>query len=387
MDITQDEKARYSRHLRLPGFGEEHQARLKNGSVLVIGLGGLGSPAALYLAAAGVGRIGLVDHDMVESHNLQRQVLYGERDVGHSKCRAAHRRLSALNASVKLEVHESGLDAANAMSLFAKYDVILDGSDNFATRFLVNDASRLSGKPLVYGSLFQWEGQLTVFNRSRSAPCYRCLFPDPPRPGTVPDCNEAGVVGALPGVIGSLQAMEAIKLLTGLGEPVEGRMLVMDLLMGKVRSVKIPKDPDCPLCGIRPRIDHIEAGSYPVPCLLPDVAEGRDPVEGLNAPLSIPVEMAWELVRSGKVRLLDVREPDEHAICQIPGSVLMPMGNVPDLARDLDRKAWWVVVCHHGFRSDRVSRYLRSIGFGSVSNLEGGIEAWAERINPDMDRY
>ena len=387
MEITQEEKERYSRHLRLPGFEARHQAMLKNGSVLVIGLGGLGGPAALYLAAAGVGRLGLVDFDRVEQHNLQRQILYTESDVGHSKCVSACGRLRALNGSVVLEVHESGLNAGNAIGLFSRYDVILDGSDNFATRFLVNDASRMAGKPLVYGSLFQWEGQVTVFNRNRASPCYRCLFPEPPAPGSVPNCNEAGVIGALPGVIGSMQAMETIKLLTGLGEPVEGRMLVMDLLGGKVRSVKLPKDPDCPLCGCSPRIERIDAGSYPVPCLLPDTVASSAREPGRAVPLSVPVEKASALMRDGKVRILDVREPDEHAICQIPGSVLIPMGLIPEKRDQLARETWWVVVCHHGMRSERVCRYLRSIGISGVSNLEGGIDAWADRISPDMDRY
>lgn len=387
MEITQEEKERYSRHLFLPGFETRHQAMLKNGSVLVIGLGGLGGPAALYLAAAGVGRLGLVDFDRVDLHNLQRQILYTESDVGLLKCVSASERLRALNGSVELEVHECGLNAGNAIQLFAQYDAILDGSDNFATRFLVNDASRMAGKPLVYGSLFQWEGQVTVFNRNSESPCYRCLFPEPPAPGSVPNCNEAGVIGALPGVIGSLQAMETIKLLTGLGEPVEGLMLVMDLLRGKVRSVKLPKDPDCPLCGRKPRIERIEEGSYPVPCLLPDAVAASDRETGIAVPLSVSVETASALMRQGKVRILDVREPDEHAICQIPGSVLLPMGLIPQRHDQLARDTWWVVVCHHGMRSERVCRYLRSIGISGVSNLEGGIDAWADRISPDMDRY
>jgi sulfur-carrier protein adenylyltransferase/sulfurtransferase len=381
--LSIEEQERYSRHLRIPGFDEVAQLRLRNGSVLVIGAGGLGSPALLYLAAAGVGRIGIADFDRVERHNLQRQILYADQQTGTSKANAAKARLQALNPEVEVVLHEEGIKPENAREIIRKYDVILDGSDNFATRYLINDATYLERKPLVYGSVFQYEGQVMVLNDSPDAPCYRCLFPDPPVPGTVPNCNEAGVVGALCGVVGSLQAMESIKLLTGIGQVMSGRLMKVDVFNARFPSIRLIKDPGCPLCGAHPEIRDIQVEKYSVPCALPDVHVE----EPTASPMEIDIEEAKELVDSQQAYLLDIREADEVEICQIADSIYIPMGEIPHRSGEIPQDKPVIIYCHHGARSLRVSHYLRSKGHGQCCSLRGGIERWATRVDASMNRY
>jgi molybdopterin/thiamine biosynthesis adenylyltransferase/rhodanese-related sulfurtransferase len=381
MELSSEELERYSRHLRIPGFGHEQQERLKNGSVLVIGLGGLGSPAAMYLASAGVGRIGLADFDRVEVHNLQRQILYSEDDVGSKKLHAAQKRINQINRSVRVELHEQGVTKENIRSLLQNYEVVLDGSDNFDTRYLVNDASYLERTPLVYGSVFRLEGQIMVLNHGENAPCYRCLFPDPPKPGTIPDCNEAGVIGALCGVVGSLQAMEVIKLLSGMGNVMSGVLTKIDLLANRFPVIKLPKDPSCPLCGAQASIHDLHSQPYAVPCALPDV----EPIKDMD--LEIDVLSAAELRSRNDVVFLDVREPQELEICKLEGSLDIPMGAIPERLSFIPRDKALVVVCHHGYRSLRVVHYLRQSGFATCTSLRGGVAAWAEQVDPSMARY
>ena len=381
--LTAEQKERYSRHLRIPGFDEAAQLRLREGSVLVIGAGGLGSPASLYLAAAGVGRIGIADFDRIERHNLQRQILYSDRQVGKAKAIEARERLQALNPEVEVILHEEGIQPGNVREIIRNYDVILDGSDNFATRYLINDATFLEGKPLVYGSVFQFEGQVMVLNDSPETPCYRCLFPVPPKPGTVPNCNEAGVVGALCGTVGSLQAMEAIKLLSGIGQPMSGRLLKVDTFNARFPSIRLLKDPACPLCGEHPHIHEINPGDYAVPCALPDVVVD----EPMDLPLEIDPEHAKELVESGRAYLLDIREADEVEICRINGSGFIPMGEVPHRLTEIPKDKPVIAYCHYGARSLRVAHFLRSKGYENCCSMGGGIDQWAVRFDPTMQRY
>jgi len=372
--LSRDEIARYSRHLLLPEVSAAGQARLKAGSVLVVGAGGLGSPAALYLAAAGVGRIGLADFDAVDVSNLQRQVLYDTNDVGRLKVDVARERLTALNPHVDIAVFPERLARENARNVFAGFDVVLDGTDNFATRYLTNDACFLLGKPNVYGSIYRFEGQVSVFQRGKG-PCYRCLYPSPPEPGLVPSCAEGGVLGVLPGVVGALQATEALKLLLGIGRSLAGRLLLYDALALSFREIAVPRDPACPLCGDRPSITDLV--DYDVLCgagapILPEGAE--------MTPAGV---RAWQ-EKGDAFQLLDVREPAEAAIAAIQGSVLVPLGSLPARLHEVDRSRPVVVYCRSGARSARAVALLRGAGLSRTYNLAGGILAWARDVDPGL---
>ena len=375
---------RYSRHLLLPEVGLEGQGRLKAASVLCVGVGGLGSSAALYLAAAGIGRLGLVDDDVVDETNLQRQVLHGARDVGRSKIESATDRLRALDSRLEITGHATRLTAANARDLVDGYDVVLDGSDNFATRYLVNDACVLLGKANVYGSVFRFEGQASVFG-ARRGPCYRCLHPEPPAAGLVPDCAEAGVLGVLPGIIGTIQAAEAIKLIVGTGEPLVGRLLLFDALSMRFREIRLAKDPSCPVCGEHPTIRSL--AGYDSACQPRGAAAARsesredDPVETTVDQLKARLDAGEDMV------LLDVREPHEARICTIEGSTIMPLGEVPRRFRELDPAKDVVVYCRSGVRSLRAVMFLRQNGYARAVNLAGGILQWIDRVDPSQPKY
>ena len=379
--LSPAELLRYSRHLVLPEVGLEGQGRLKAGSVLVVGAGGLGSPAALYLAAAGVGRLGLVDFDRVDASNLQRQVLYGSSSVGRPKLEAARERLADLNPEIRIETHATRLSSANALDLLGGYDVIVDGTDNFPTRYLVNDACVLLGKPNVHGSIFRFEGQASVFDAARG-PCYRCLYPVPPPPGLVPSCAEGGVLGVLPGVIGVIQAIEAIKLILGRGETLIGRLLLFDAWAMSFRELALRKDPDCPLCGKRPSIttliDYEQfCGLHPTEQAMAEAVQWEISARELHA----------RMERGEDVALVDVREPHEAAIARITGAVLIPLRTLPARIAELDRGREIVLLCHHGQRSQRALELLRQSGFGKLKNLRGGIDAWSRDVDPAVPRY
>ena len=381
-ELTNDEIKRYSRHLIMPEVGVEGQRKLKAAKVLCIGAGGLGSPAAMYLAAAGVGTLGMVDFDVVDFSNLQRQILHGTPDVGRSKLASARDRLSALNPNVTIETHEIALSSQNALELFEPYDVILDGTDNFPTRYLVNDACVLLGKPNAYGSIFRFEGQASVF-ATKGGPCYRCLYPEPPPPGLVPSCAEGGVLGVLPGIIGVIQATETLKLIMKVGEPLIGRFLIFDALRMKFRELKLRKEPDCPVCGTHPTIKQLI--DYEQFCgVTPGAAE---PVT-VNAATEITsVELKQRLDRGDALKIVDVREPNEYQINRIPGSVLIPLGDVPKRQNELDPNDEIVVHCKSGARSAKAADFLRSVGFRRVLNLKGGILDWVEKVDPSQPKY
>jgi molybdopterin/thiamine biosynthesis adenylyltransferase/rhodanese-related sulfurtransferase len=378
--LTAEELQRYARHLTLPNVGIEGQRRLKAARVLLVGLGGLGSPAALYLAAAGVGTLGLVDSDAVEFSNLQRQIIHGTKSVGKSKLDSAAARLADVNSEVALERHETRLTSANALSILADYDVVVDGSDNFPTRYLVNDACALLGKPDVYGSIHRFEGQVSVFWAARG-PCYRCLYRDPPPPELVPSCEEGGVLGVLPGIVGTLQAAEAIKLILGVGEPLVGRLLVLDVLAMRFRELALTKDAACPLCGERPTVRSLI--DYDAFC---GAAAPQASKESVTMEVSATA-LKEELARGAKIVVLDVREPWESELCRIEGSVLVPMGELPERLEELDRGATIVTVCHKGSRSLQAARFLKASGFSNARSLRGGVEAWALDVDPGMTRY
>ncbi|MBL9202084.1 MAG: molybdopterin-synthase adenylyltransferase MoeB [Opitutaceae bacterium] len=382
--LSPGELARYSRHILLEQVGVAGQQKLAAARVLVIGAGGLGSPAALYLAAAGVGTLGIADFDRVEPHNLQRQLLHDDDAVGQPKVESAARRLRATNPFIKVVTHDAGVTAENARALFAGYDVIVDGTDNFGSRYLNNDAAFFAGKPLVYGSVFKFEGQVAVFDPAQGGPCYRCLFPEPPAAGSVPGCGEAGVLGALCGVIGSLQALEAIKLITGIGEPLRGRLLAYDALAQSFRTLTLPRDPRCPLCGMSPAIRDLDPGRYAAITCAPTPAMNEN-----DYPLEIPVTEAKRLLDESPcgVMLIDVREPFETEIVRVKGAELIPMRQIPERLPDLPRDEHLLIMCHHGGRSMRVTEFLRSRGFSAVTNVAGGINAWAEEIDPSLARY
>lgn len=381
--LTEADRARYSRHLLLPQLGEAGQSRLKSARVLLVGLGGLGSPCALYLAAAGVGTLGLADNDTVALHNLQRQILHRDADVGRPKVETGAATLRALNPTVRLVAHPEGVTPENALSLFSGYDVIVDGSDNFATRYLVNDAAVLAKKPLVAGSVFRFEGQLAVFDTPAGGPCYRCLFPEPPAPGSAPACGEAGVLGALPGVIGAMQAMEVVKLITGAGEPLRGRLFLYDGLAARSRTLSVPRNPECPCCGARPTLGALDPARYgAAPCAAP---AGRG--EG-ETPLEIDVAGARALASSSEPPLLlDVREAHELRVCRLAAATHIPMGEIPDRLSELPMNRRILVLCHHGGRSLRVTRFLRDNGFPRTTNIRGGIDRWAVEIDSSLRRY
>ncbi|MCL4844959.1 MAG: molybdopterin-synthase adenylyltransferase MoeB [Acidobacteria bacterium] len=387
--LSHDEVKRYSRHLIMPEVGMDGQRRLKQASVLCIGAGGLGSPAALYLAAAGVGRIGIVDFDVVDFSNLQRQVLHGTPDVGRPKLDSARDRLTALNPEVRVETYETPLTSKNALDLFADYDVIVDGTDNFPTRYLVNDACVLLGKPNAYGSIFRFEGQASVF-ATKDGPCYRCLYPEPPPPGLVPSCAEGGVLGVLPGIIGTIQATEAIKIVLGVGEPLVGRFLLYDALRMRFRELKIRKDPACPVCGpeptVRALIDYEQfCGVSPAPAAASPASASAS--GGLVVPEITVEELKARLDRGDRPPILDVREPHELQICRLDGAILLPLGELPKRYAELDAGAEWVVMCRSGVRSARAVGFLQNKGFVQAVNLKGGILEWIDKIDPSQPKY
>ena len=379
--LSQDELLRYSRHLILPEVGLAGQRKLKAGSVLIVGTGGLGSPLALYLAAAGVGRLGLVDFDRVDESNLQRQILYGTSSVGRPKLEAARDRLGDLNPGVRVDLHEVRLDSSNAFEVMRPYDVVVDGTDNFPTRYLVNDACALLGKPNVYGSIFRFEGQASVFD-ARVGPCYRCLYPDPPPPGLVPSCAEGGVLGVLPGVIGVIQGIETLKLLLGIGETLVGRLVLFDALALSFRELTLRKDPDCPLCGPNRTITSLI--DYEAFC-------GLAPAEHATQEAATwdigSRELKERLASDDPPLVIDVREPHEWEIARIPGATLIPLNTLPARLAELDSSREIVLHCHHGQRSMRALEYLRGSGFRKLKNLKGGIDAWSKEVDPTVPRY
>ena len=380
LDLTPRERLRYARHLILPDVGIEGQRRLKAARALVIGAGGLGSPVGLYLAAAGVGRIGLVDFDVVDETNLHRQVLFGESDIGRHKLDAAVDRLRDVNPHIEIVPHPVRLTSENALDLFADYDLVVDGTDNFPTRYLVNDACVLSGKPYVYGSIFRFEGQVSVF-AAKDGPCYRCLFREPPPPGLVPSCGEAGVLGVLPGVIGSLQALEAIKWILGVGDSLVGRLVLFDALALRFREVRIRRNPDCPVCGDRPTVTELI--DYEAFC-------GLKPASGAESlPEITPAELKERLDRGDALTIVDVREPHEWEIANLEpyGARLIPMREIDARLGELDRDAEIVLHCKTGGRSAIVLRRLREAGYTRLWNLKGGILAWADEVDPSLAKY
>lgn len=386
--LSSAELARYSRHILLEEIGVAGQERLRSAKALVIGAGGLGSPVSLYLAAAGIGTLGIADFDQVELHNLQRQILHGVSDVHQPKLESAHRTLSEINPHVSLRLHQEGITPDNAVALFSDYDVIIDGTDNFSTRYLNNDAAYFAKKPLVYGSIFKFEGQASVFDPAADGPCYRCLFPEPPPPGTVPNCGEAGVMGALCGIVGSIQAMEAVKQLVGIGESLLGRLLFIDTLSMNFRSLNLKRDPACPLCGKQPTITRIAAETYADTCPT-HLSEPSDTAnQDMNEfPLEIDVKQTERLLSNNEAVLLDVREGYEREISKIDGALHIPMGQIPARLSELPKDRPILVHCHHGGRSLRVVQFLKSNGFHQTANVSGGIDSWAVDIDPSLQRY
>ena len=372
--LSNEERVRYSRHLTMPEVGIDGQRRLKAAHVLCIGAGGLGSPSALYLAAAGVGTIGIVDFDDVDLSNLQRQILHGTKDIGRSKLESARDRLRDANPNIEVELHECRFSSENASELVARYDLVVDGSDNFPTRYLSNDVCVFARRPNIYGSIFRFDGQSTVFAPHLGGPCYRCLFPEPPAPGTIPNCAEAGVLGVLPGIIGMVQAIEAIKLILGVGEPLIGRLLHFEALKMKFRELKLRRDPQCPVCGDAPTI------TAPI-----------DYEQFCGIAADVPAISVHDLKRKRDAReaiqLIDVREPFEFEIARIDGAKLIPLGQLANRLHELKRNGQTVVHCHTGMRSAQAVQMLRQTGFTNVYNLEGGIDAWANEIDPAMQKY
>jgi adenylyltransferase/sulfurtransferase len=383
VNLSRQEVARYSRHLIMPEVGMDGQKRLKASSVLLIGAGGLGSPLGLYLAAAGVGRIGLVDFDVVDFSNLQRQVLHGTQDVGRSKLLSARDRIRAINPEVQLDLYDTRLTSANALSIFAPYDVIIDGTDNFPTRYLVNDACVLLKKPNVYGSIFRFDGQASVFWPPHG-PCYRCLYPEPPPPGEVPSCAEGGVLGILPGLVGCIQATEAVKLILGKGRPLVGRLLLYDALEMRFQEFRVRRNPKCPACGDRPTVTQLI--DYEQFCGIRG-EEAPAPASAGGAGEITVEELKARLDSGDKVFILDVRNPEEFQIGRIPGSVLLPLPQLAQRFGELPRDREMVVHCKSGARSAKAIQFLRQQGFDRLVNLEGGILAWADRIDPTVPRY
>ncbi len=380
--LTAMEIKRYSRHLILPEVGVDGQRKLKAAKVLCIGAGGLGSPVALYLAAAGVGTIGIVDFDVVDFSNLQRQILHGTKDVGRSKLDSARDKLVALNPEVKIELYDAALSSENALDLFRPYDVIVDGTDNFPTRYLVNDACVLLRKPNAYGSIFRFEGQASVFGLE-NGPCYRCLYPEPPPPGLVPSCAEGGVLGVLPGLVGVIQATEALKLILGVGEPLIGRFLIVDALRMKFRELKLRKDPDCPVCGTHPTVTELI--DYEQFCgVAPAASDASQPADD-SREISA-VELKARLDRSDRLVVLDVREPQEYQINRIDGSVLIPLGELGQRYGELDPSVEIVAQCKSGARSAKAADFLREKGY-RVKNLKGGILDWIDKVDPSQPKY
>ncbi len=383
MTLTSDQYLRYARHLTLPEFGEAGQEKLLKSSVLLIGAGGLGSPLALYLAAAGVGRIGVMDFDVVDVSNLQRQIMHRTQDVGSSKAKSAQRAIKDLNPGVQVEIYEEGITSTNALQIVAKYDIVIDGTDNFPTRYLVNDACVMLGKVNIYGSIYRFEGQATVFD-AKNGPCYRCLYPEPPPPGEVPSCSEGGVLGVLPGMIAMIQATEAVKVITGIGRSLVGRFLRYDALNMTIRELKLRKDPTCPICSANPTITQLI--DYEQFC-------GMKPAPGATAEAA-PREMSvaeYSALREAGTEhlLLDVREPFELGICQIEGNLNIPLGQLPQRLAELAPWKTKLIVsqCKSGRRSMKALETLKKHGFTNVVNLEGGILKWGEDIDPSISAY
>lgn len=404
--------ARYSRQVILPGFGPEAQERLQGSRVFISGLGGLGSPVALYLAAAGVGKLGLADFDQVEKHNLHRQILHRDETIGWPKTASAMDQLDALNPTIDYDSYLEGLTPQNALEILSDYDLLIDGADNFGARYLANDAAYLAGIPVVHGSVLQFEGQVTVFDPHQDGPCYRCLFPQMPEPGSVPNCAEAGVLGALCGIVGSAQALEAIKLLTGLGEPLRGRLAVFDALTFQWRQLKLKRDPHCPLCGEEATIESLDPDAYPFACLAeaePPQPQSSGPATSSQAesahpenldtmtnpfatgqddlPLEISVEVTHPLVEQGEVLLLDVREVFEREIAAIEPSLFIPLGELAQRTTELPTDKPLIVYCHHGRRSLSAAQFLRAKGYPTATSMKGGIDLWSRQIDPSLERY
>jgi adenylyltransferase/sulfurtransferase len=378
-NLSNDEVLRYSRHLIMPEVGMEGQLKLKAAKVLCIGAGGLGSPLALYLAAAGVGTLGVVDFDVVDYTNLQRQVIHTTADVGRKKLDSAAEKVKAINPFIDLRPFETKLTSENALELFRDFDIIVDGTDNFPTRYLVNDACVLTGKPNVYGSIFRFEGQVSVF-ATKDGPCYRCLYPEPPPPGLVPSCAEGGVLGILPGLVGVMQATEAIKLILGKGEPLIGRLLLVDALGMRFRELKLRKNPDCPACGTHPTVTKLI--DYNEFCGI----RGEEKPVASNVPEIQPEELKAKLDAGEDIFILDVREPHEYQICNLQG-YLIPLGELPKRVHELDSSREIVAHCRSGVRSAKAVTFLQQAGFRKVKNLAGGILAWSDKVDPSVPKY
>jgi len=381
-ELTRDDLSRYSRHLILPEVGEEGQRKLKAARVLCVGTGGLGSPLALYLAAAGVGTLGLVDFDVVDESNLQRQIIHSTADIGRKKLDSAAEKLEALNPELNVVKHDTLLSSANALDILKDYDVIADGTDNFPTRYLVNDACVLLGKPNAYGSIFRFEGQASVF-AAENGPCYRCLYPEPPPPGLVPSCAEGGVLGILPGLVGVIQATETIKLILGIGSPLIGRLLLVDALNMRFRELKLRRNPECPVCGDHPTVTRLI--DYQQFCGIAPAAKEEIAVKNGIPQMSV-TELKRRLDAGDDLFILDVREPFEYQIANI-GGTLIPQGQVPHRLNEIDRDREIVVQCKSGGRSQRIAEFLQQEGYPKVTNLAGGILAWSNEVDPSVPKY
>jgi sulfur-carrier protein adenylyltransferase/sulfurtransferase len=378
--LSNDEVARYSRHLILPEVGMQGQVKLKQAKIAMIGAGGLGAPLGLYLAAAGVGRVGIVDFDVVDASNLQRQVIHGTKDIGRKKLDSAADSMRDINPHIEIDKFETGLTSENALEILRDYDLVIDGTDNFPTRYLVNDACVLLKKPNVYGSIFRFEGQATVF-AYEDGPCYRCLYPEPPPPGLVPSCAEGGVLGILPGIIGLIQATEAVKIILGVGETLKGRLLLYDALGMRFRELKLRRDPDCPVCGDHPTVTKLI--DYQEFCgVKPMSSEPMPTGDVIDA-----IELKQKIDRGDQFLLLDVREPHEYEIAKIPGSKLIPLGDLPQRLNELDRNADIVAQCRSGARSQKAVDLLKANGFKQVRNMTGGILAWSDKVDPSVPKY
>src|SRR5215216_3500202 len=380
LKLSNEEIARYSRHLIMPEVALEGQKQLKAAKVLTVGTGGLGSPLALYLAAAGLGTIGIVDFDVVDASNLQRQIIHGTSDVGRPKVESAYDKIKDINPNVEVRVHEEALTSENALEIFEDYDVIVDGTDNFPTRYLVNDACVLLNKPNVYGSIFRFEGQASVFY-AKEGPCYRCLYPEPPPPGLVPSCAEGGVLGVLPGVIGVIQSIETVKLILGKGDSLIGRLLLFDALKMKFRELRLRKNPECPICGENPTIrELIDYQEFCGVTHQPEINVGSD--------FEItPAELRAKMDRGDEFVLVDVREPEEYAICRIPGAKLIPRATRPERLHELSSADEIIVHCRSGVRSGHAVEFMKQAGYRKVKNLVGGILRWSDDVDPTVPKY
>jgi adenylyltransferase/sulfurtransferase len=382
--LSKDEILRYSRHLIMPEVGMEGQLKLKAAKVALIGTGGLGAPLGMYLAAAGIGRIGLVDFDVVDFTNLQRQVIHGTKDVGKKKLDSAAETMLDINPYVEIDRHEVALTSENALDILKDYDIVVDGTDNFPTRYLVNDACVLLKKPNVYGSIFRFEGQATIFAYP-GGPCYRCLYPEPPPPGLVPSCAEGGVLGILPGTVGLIQATETVKLILGIGEPLIGRLVLYDALAMRFRELKLRRNPECPVCGDHPTITKLI--DYQEFCGVPNQPHQEAPMQASNDGDIEPTEVKAKLDRGDRFVLIDVREPHEYQICNIPQAKLIPLGDLPKRVNELNSADEIIAHCKSGMRSAKAVDFLKQAGFKKVRNMKGGILAWSDKVDPTVPKY